>query len=198
MTAYAACTDYASILNSCASATPSFYSLPASQQASCVCYTPSSAALGCSISPTTVDALTPTLATTGRRYATVSALAISRFDDPVDACYEFFNLQGYTNIAGTLYGRNSRNETLLGWGFCANVDADLSASASATATETLGYATTTGGLPNMIDPTPSGECYPYVEADRYSGGVRVAGLTPFDRMVLVSRRSFWVEDVDAD
>ncbi|KAF1951509.1 hypothetical protein CC80DRAFT_597243 [Byssothecium circinans] len=156
-TAFAACTDYASILRSCASATSSFYSLPGSQQASCICYTPT----------ITTQSCIPTTGSTGYFYplgtqqVAIPARSTAIFDNAAGACRDFFSMQGYSKLAGALNGKDGRNGTKIGAGFCANVNKDLKraveATATATATPTLGFISNSG-LPYMLNPTPVEGC----------------------------------------
>lgn len=111
----------------------------------------------------------------GTQGVSVQALETATFDTAADACWEYFIWQGYSNLAGLMAGKNSTNGTVLGAGFCANVDFDLGGSESSAA-----------GLPLLLKPTPYGSCQPHVYYDYDNGGTRITGLTGFDRAVLVS------------
>ncbi|KAF1949713.1 hypothetical protein CC80DRAFT_254229 [Byssothecium circinans] len=124
---FKACTSYAKMLSSCASATTSFYSLAPTVQASCACYS----------TPTTSRACTET------KQAEVTgapSLAIAAFDNNADACFSFFSLQGYSNVAKALDTETIVSNTTgvdpqvagLGKGFCAKVDAAVKARSNGT------------------------------------------------------------------
>ncbi|CAI6342425.1 unnamed protein product [Periconia digitata] len=133
-TAFAACTDYASMLRSCASATSSFYSLPASSQVSCACYTRTTSSSRCAYSTVT-----------GSSTFVAPALATSYFDDAADGCYGYLKLQGFEQLASAISGKSSKNETSLGAGMCRNMDEDVQGSDR-------------WGLPRVLDPVSVGEC----------------------------------------
>ena len=180
--AYAACTDYASILSSCASATTSFYHLAPSEQARCACYVPTTTSTWCSPSgtakPTTLDL---DMTTEFAQSVSVSARATSRFDNAADACYGYFNAQGYTALANVLAGSNSKNETRLGWQFCANINEEIIRATPATTTNAYIPAS---GLPYTANPTPYGECKVSYYS-RPSNPNVASGLNSFDRLILV-------------
>ncbi|CAI6234049.1 unnamed protein product [Periconia digitata] len=118
---FAACSSFAQIISSCATATTSFYSLDATAQASCACYS----------TPATRSAGGPVC--TGTKQAQVTAaptLAISDFDGKAASCFSYFSAQGYNNIAAVLGGSNNQSlptgsagsQAVLGTGFCKKVN----------------------------------------------------------------------------
>ncbi|KAL5382801.1 hypothetical protein DPSP01_006357 [Paraphaeosphaeria sporulosa] len=178
---YAACTDYASILNSCASATPSFYALPASQQISCACYTITTTSVDCSISrASTYD---PTYKSSGEQYVSVPTQAIGRFDDAANYCRDYFGQQGYINLASLLSGNGDNKDPVLGAAFCSNVGQRYLQTAATTTQAYYDIPTASNGLPLRLEPTPYGACYTVREI-RYTRG---AGIRVFsvDTMLLV-------------
>jgi hypothetical protein len=103
-TSFAACTSYAKVLSTCASATEFFYALNATAQASCACY---------SAPPQLCSSGTPVA-----RQTTVATLAAGVFDNNAKACHDYFSEQGYENVAMVLSGA-------LANGLCGKVEADL-------------------------------------------------------------------------
>ncbi|KAH7130144.1 hypothetical protein B0J11DRAFT_602367 [Dendryphion nanum] len=162
-TSYLACVRYASRLNSCASATSSFYSLPASAQASCACYTKVSTTDYVSCGVSSHQAVEPT------------ALAISNFDSPANTCHEYIEALGYSNAAKALSGRMG-NLTVLGAGFCANVDEDVKRSRNGSQGLDPTKPITMMGPCEAISPSPS----------RGSSTSRAAMLNTFDHAVLLT------------
>jgi hypothetical protein len=177
--AYAACTDYASILHSCASATSSFYALPASQQISCACYTPATAATECSIS--TSPTPDPTYSSYGKQRIAFSTQAIDRFDDAGNYCRDYFAQQGYTNLASALSGNGSSGDPVLGAAFCANVGQKFGETATRTQAR-YGLQTEANGLPLRLEATAFGACETVLVMRHSGGGVRNFGA---ERVVLV-------------
>lgn len=157
MPTYAACLDYASILQSCASATSSFYALPASEQVSCACYTPTISQTACSISQAATP--DPSVVSSGGMSVSVPTLAASRIDDAANNCRDYFGQQGYTNLASALSGIEKDNEIILGAAFCANVGSKALETATTTYRDAdEWWATESNGLPMLGKPTPFGEC----------------------------------------
>ncbi|KAF2742277.1 hypothetical protein M011DRAFT_490673 [Sporormia fimetaria CBS 119925] len=108
---FAACTDYAKAVSSCASATPGFYQQGAPQQASCLCYsTPTETTIECTGTVTPIATANPSL-----NFAV---------DENASLCHGFFEKQGYENVAKVLEGRIGE-QPALGANFCKNVDEDL-------------------------------------------------------------------------
>ncbi|PSN72385.1 hypothetical protein BS50DRAFT_583928 [Corynespora cassiicola Philippines] len=152
---FAACTDYARIISSCASATPSFYDLHPTDQASCACYTPTTEARYCSIAPLTTSVPNPTVISEGEQNVAFSTLAPALVDDAAYTCYDFFYAQGYHKLAGLFSGIDVvRNETKLGADMCANINAGIVDQATATASTSY----TATGLKKEINSTPVSEC----------------------------------------
>jgi hypothetical protein len=119
--------------------------------------------------------------------ASINARATARFDNAVDACYGYFDAQGYSALARVLSGSNGKNESVLGWQFCNNMDMGLRPTSTATPTTSYLNAYTTPGLPYTIgSPTPYGQCYAvYNTHSGTSKGTRMSTITTFNRTVLV-------------
>ncbi|KAF2267164.1 hypothetical protein CC78DRAFT_541836 [Lojkania enalia] len=157
VTSFAACTSYASTLSRCATDTTSFFSLDPTAQASCACYetiTPSS----CTRDETTT--VFPTLARTG-------------FDNAASACFDYFRIQGYENVAKALSGTTG-NKTVLGAGFCKNIDLDLKKKSNFSTA--VGLAPTGASQAHHI-------CASLLDFDNPTGGSRGLTLRAFDRAV---------------
>lgn len=109
-TSYNACRSFASHVRSCASATTSFYYLPAASQASCACYTTeSSRYFSCGPS--------------SQQVAYPSVLAKDIFDYHAGTCHNYLGALGYSNAANAMSGRSANgNKTVLGAGFCDRID----------------------------------------------------------------------------
>lgn len=98
---FPACKSYARTLSSCVSATPSFFSLDPTHQASCACYTLSSISTGsCASVPTLVTAA-----------------------ENAEDCRGFFQVNGFSGIASVM-DDEGRVE---GVGFCSALDEELRA-----------------------------------------------------------------------
>ncbi|KAF2202527.1 hypothetical protein GQ43DRAFT_307102 [Delitschia confertaspora ATCC 74209] len=154
-TSFAACTSYAHILSSCNSATASFYGMRPTDQAKCACFTTAVSERACS--------------GTGTQSVLQPTYAPQRFDDAAMGCVNYFRAQGYKNIVEALDG-NDRNQTVLGAGFCANVN-QMNGTAHATPT---------------LEGNPLGSCSLGRQGELRTGGVsRVSGFTIFDISVFV-------------
>ena len=101
-TSYRACRSFASVISSCTLATPSFYSLAPSLQASCACYTVTTTSTACS--------------GTGSQRVTQPTFA-TQLDDRAFTCHEFLDDVGFERAADALEGVGG--QTGLGLGFCA-------------------------------------------------------------------------------
>jgi hypothetical protein len=112
--------------------------------------------------------------------AAVQTLDMNFFDSKANQCYYFFEKQGYGKVATALDGKDG-NRTVLGKGFCGNVDADL---LRAGRTRGNGTATGTRGLEPSLKPVASGECL--IRNAEVKGQAPLRGFTAFDRAVFVS------------
>lgn len=130
------------------------------------------------MAPTTVYENTPTVVSTGKQSASALVLSTILFDDAAGHCSAYFSNQGYSKLAGLMAGKNEKNETVLGADFCYHVNEDI---AGPPPTTTGWYQSK--GLPSQQDPTPYGECRPFISR---SGGTRPLGLTWFHDAILVS------------
>lgn len=187
-TSFAACTSYASVIRSCASATSNFYALPATAQASCACYRTAPASyISCGVS--------------SEAWAAVPTLAADALDNAANECHDFFSLQGYKKGASVLSGEKKGDLNItLGDGFCAAVDQELKKGASASANASASGNSTaipsatrtqtgTRGLAATLQPTQPLDCKAVASSNNQpttGAGVRVATFTGFDRAILVS------------
>jgi hypothetical protein len=110
--------------------------------------------------------------------AVVQTLDVSYFDSKANQCYDFFEKQGYGKVAIGLDGKVG-NRTVLGKGFCGNVDADV-----LRVGRSSGNGTATRGLEPSLKPIVSGACYNYNA--EVKGQAPLRGFTAFDRAVFVS------------
>lgn len=126
----------------------------------------------------------------GIQSASVSARSTAIFDDAAGACRDYFSMQGYSKLAGGLQGKDKKNGTVIGAGFCANVHRDLKnlrATQTATATATQLGLHTNLGLQYSLDATPIGQCTATPYNDPYpSRGTTRFAISRLDRAFLVS------------
>jgi hypothetical protein len=154
---YYSCKSWASIVSRCSFQTSSFYNLPPTNQASCACFSESTTAISCTTggSGAFQNVVRPTFAP-------------DRFDGYARDCRDYFQIQGYTNIASALSGLDG-SRAILGVGFCSNVQS------------ALGNSTT------RLQPsaTPLGYCIS-LPTSRGHRNPRVSGFTKLDISLFVS------------
>ncbi|KAF2684155.1 hypothetical protein K458DRAFT_431736 [Lentithecium fluviatile CBS 122367] len=155
------CTSYAAVLSACASATPAFYALAPTVQASCACYTHTSFTMDCS-GP--AETMTKTATAT---------FAAQIFDIPANVCRDYFRRQGYEALNKALDGTQG-NSTVLGAGFCQNLDSEV-----------RNQGNRSVGLKPALETVWVKSCaaFPTSKAQAASGATGLA-LTRFDRYVL--------------
>ncbi|KAJ4299174.1 hypothetical protein N0V90_004418 [Kalmusia sp. IMI 367209] len=98
--------------------------LSSTQQLSCACYTPATWSTPCAV---------PSGQLRGVQGITVPTVAFDRFDAAANFCHDYFDQQGYAKLAAALAGKNKKNDTILGAGFCSNVAKGISMTATPTA-----------------------------------------------------------------
>jgi len=145
-------------------------------------------------SPTSTDTTRtrdPSVTSSHEQSASVTALATARFDLAADACYGYFSAQGYSALANVLSGSNSKNESVLGWQFCDNIDGELARASPATTTSGQLNVYPTPGLPSILaSPSPYGQCNTVYYTRQTYDSSSTSALNNFDRMVLVCLRNF--------
>jgi hypothetical protein len=132
----------------------------------------------CSPTTSTRESSNPTLSSWYEQSASVTARATSRFDNAADACFGYFNSQGYSALANVLVGTNNKNESVLGWQFCDNIDGELKRAAPVTTTSGQLNVYNTPGLSSILaSPTPYGDCnVRYSSIPSYSAAPRRSSL----------------------
>lgn len=160
-----ACQSFAHILSSCASKTPSFYSLKPTAQASCACYT-TSTPTACSKSNMTFAYATP-------------GLSRNTFDVPSYECRNFLLAQGYSNVAQVLSSSNNTDNVTLGAGFCGNMAAKMVMKSNLDPVNVLRCK----ALATSSSTRPTGAVTS--SAATGLGGIARLSLTGWDRAVLV-------------
>jgi hypothetical protein len=162
---FTACTSFANVLSGCNSATPSFYFLAPTAQASCVCYDQSLLQENLECARASEGILTQTA---------TAMFDLSRFDDQVNSCQQYFSTQGYKGIANGLDGLQG-STPVLGAGFCKNLDADVKSKTNGTV-----------GLFPQLTTEWQKRCPGNVPAHKVSSEAKDLVPTRFNRGVLVS------------
>lgn len=164
MMSYAPCISYASILSSCAAATPDLLAKSDHEaQASCVCYT----------STAPCDTTT---------YNTA-------FDSFASRCEKYLRTEGnYTQVASAM-----ETSSIIGLGFCGSVNAAILIASSRfglpAALSPVTCATTTTSLTAQVANATRSQTIPSIGSNEITGSApssrHVPLLTPFDHSVLV-------------